>query len=41
MGSIEEEGEETAGSMEGDELRAHEDGGPEYGGREEVVVVEE
>jgi hypothetical protein len=40
MGSI-EEGVETTGRMEGDELRAHEEGGPEYGGREDEVVVEE
>ncbi len=31
---------ETAGRMEGEELRAQEEGGPEYGGREEVVEEE-
>ncbi len=31
---------ETAGRMEGEELRAHEEGGPEYGGREDEVVEE-
>jgi hypothetical protein len=31
---------ETAGRMEGEELRAQEEGGPEYGGREDEEVEE-